>query len=219
MKNLSIGEEILLLGAGQQECGLLLRLRWEQAARNRAGLAGRLLAGLLPPRAPLDLELVLLLCDRNGEMLQTVDTQLRQYGTAAGCLHDAQTAGDAQGELYALYLGRLPDRVATVRCAAYLYDAEARRQRWAMLEGLSFQAENAASKTVLFGLAPSLADNRAQGMLLGDFTRDGTRLWRFHARMQPLWNAAGKASVLRQLSCCAPSGLPEKRPEKERLSF
>ena len=58
MKNLSIGEEILLLGAGQQECGLLLRLRWEQAARNRAGLAGRLLAGLLPPRAPLDLELV-----------------------------------------------------------------------------------------------------------------------------------------------------------------
>jgi stress response protein SCP2 len=150
-------------------------------------------------QAPLDCDLVAILLDRDGELLQTADTQLRDYHGALQYLHDSQDAQDACGDQMLLCPDALPPQVARVIFAVHLYDAAARGQDWSMLADPTFTLLDRSDDRSLYCSVRTSSGAPAQGQILGELTRADNGRWCFCARSEAVPQASCKQEILRWL--------------------
>jgi stress response protein SCP2 len=150
-------------------------------------------------RTAFDIGVVIVIFDRNGEMIETVDPQLRDYHNAVRYLQDAHcSSGNAQEELEICF-DRIPENVDHMAAAAYIYDADYREQSFGMLDEILLTIDTAGSgKTQRWLSMPPEKDALCQGILLGSFTRCG-ETWRFRSDGRTLRHADRKQAVIAQI--------------------
>ena len=182
-----------------------IKLTWESPKTRAADRIRRLFS---IPADALDCDLVFLLLDGSGEVLQTADTQLRRYRHAISYLSDSQSSDDPTGDVVHIDTSQLPSYVKCVKIAAHLYDAAARHQDWRMLHEprLTVCADSAFSAAQCISLHTEAP--HVQGLFIGELVR-ASGVWVYRSRMIPLDDVSQKQTLVRQLALPHSHGVPQ----------